>query len=332
MKRLPLLVAIAALGLALFALWQPAWVGAGALAAAVNGTSIALGCVLLAVLTPLVSGRWQPLLEPGSRLGASAVILMVPMLLPVLLAMAWVYPWYSQEIQGFRGLWLSPWFFVLRTLLYAGLAWRVLRWAGRHNAVGLILYGLTASLAAVDWLMSLQPGFVSSIFGLLLIARHVLDGLAFAGLCAMCWNVVLLPARQCVVLRGLLVSALGFWVYVHFMQYLIIWSVNLEHETLWYRLREAGLWGVLTALLMLGQLACLLVLASPWGARMWVLMWGCAAILLLGALESIWISLPSIFPEAGAGALLTAVLCQGVYAGGLFMWWRRQWQRRRHDT
>lgn len=321
----------AAIGLAVLGVWQPAWVGAGALAAAVNGSNIALGCLLLALLTPLVSGRWQPLLDPGSRLGASAVLLIIPMLLPVLVTMPWVYPWFDQAAPGFRGLWLSPWFFVLRTLVYGGLAWVVHGWVGKRSAAGLILYALVASLAAVDWLMSLQAGFVSSVFGLLLIARQLLDGLAFAGLCVLCWNVVLLPARQCVLLRGLLVSALAFWIYVQFMQYLIIWSVDLAHETAWYRVRETGGWGALTALLVVGQLTCLVVLASPWGGRMNVLTWGCGAILLLGVVESMWISLPSIFPDATLGMLLTAVLCQGVYAAGLFAVWRRQWQRRRHD-
>ena len=169
------------------------------------------------------------------------------------------------------------------------------------------------------------------MFGLLLIARQLLDGLAFAGLCVLCWNVVLLPARQCVLLRGLLVSALAFWIYVQFMQYLIIWSVDLAHETAWYRVRETGGWGALTALLVVRQLACLVVLASPWGGRMNVLTWGCGAILFLGVVESMWISLPSIFPDATLGMLLTAVLCQGGYAAGLFAVWRRQWQRRRHD-
>ena len=331
MKGLLRLGVVAALGLALLGLWQPAWVGAGALAAAVNASSIVLGCLLLTLLTPLISGRWQALMAPGSRLGSGAVVLIVPMMLPVMLAMAWVYPWVGQDLEGFRGLWLSPGSFVLRTLVYGGLAWWIRGWAGRRSAMGLIIYALVASLAAVDWVMSLLPGFVSSLFGLLLIARQMIDGLAFAGLCVLCWNVVLLPARQCVILRGLLVGALAFWVYVHFIQYLIIWSVDLAHETHWYRLRQPGLWGVLSALLMVGQLACLALLASPWGTRMWALQWGCAAILLLGAVESIWITLPSIFPEAAGGTVLTAVLCQGVYAIGLGAWWHRQWQRGRHD-
>jgi hypothetical protein len=332
MKRLSAAFAMGTVGVALLGIWQPAWVGTGALAAAINASNIVLGCLLLALLTPLISGRWQALLAPGSRLGRSAVVWLLPMLLPVLFTMAWLYPWFAGENSGFRGVWLSPWFFVLRTLLYAGAALVLQRWAPRRCGPGLILYALVASLAAVDWLMSLQSGFASSIFGLLLIARQLLEGLAFAGLCVLCWNLVPLPAPQCQVLRGLLVSALVFWTYVHFMQYLIIWSVNLQHETQWYRVREAGAWGVVSAVLMAGQLACLLTLALPWGGRPRVLVWGCVAILLLGVLESIWLSLPSVFPDASLGASVMALVCQGVYGLGLSTWWRWQWQRRRHEA
>ncbi|MFY0727423.1 hypothetical protein [Pseudomonas sp. NFX15] len=332
MRRQSAVFVMGVIGIVLLGIWQPAWVGAGALAAAINGSNIVLGCLFLALLTPLVSGRWQVLLAPGSRLGRSAVAWLVPMLLPTLLAMAWVYPWFAVEGSGFRGVWLSPWFFVLRSVLYAGVALVLHRWAPRHCGPGLILYALVASLAAVDWLMSLQPGFASSIFGLLLIARQLLEGLAFAGLCVLCWNLVPLPVAQCHTLRGLLVSALALWVYVHFMQYLIIWSVNLEHETYWYRMREAGAWGGVSAVLVAGQLACLLALASPWGGRPRVLVWGCVAILLLGTLESIWLSLPSIFPDASLGVGAVALFCQGVYGLGLWTWWHWQWQRRRHET
>lgn len=336
MKRQVTAFAIGALGIALFGIWQPAWVGAGALAAAVNGSNIVLGCLLLALLTPLISGRWQVLLAPGSRLGCSAVVLMLPMLAPVVIAIAWIYPWFPVDGSGFRGMWLSPWFFALRTLLYAGVAMGLQYWTHREDAKrsgpGLILYALVASLAAVDWLMSLQPGFASSVFGLLLIARQLLDGLAFAGLCMLCWNLLPLPPPQCQILRGLLISALAFWVYVHFMQYLIIWSVNLEHETQWYRVREAGAWGLISAGLVAGQLVCLLMLASQWGGRPRVLVLGCLAILLLGTLESIWLSLPSIFPQASLGVGGVALFCQGVYGLGLWTWWRWRWQRRRHET
>jgi hypothetical protein len=336
MKRLSATFAVGAAGAALLGIWQPAWVGAGALAAAINASNIVLGSLALGLITPLISGRWQCLLAPGNRLGRSAVVLMLPMMVPVLLAMAWVYPWFHVDTSGFRGVWLSPWCFGLRMLLYPAIALGLQRWAHRGDArlcgLGLIFYVLIASLAAVDWLMSLQSGFASSVFGLLLIARQLLDGLAFAGLYVLCWNLVPLPATQCQVLRGLLVSALAFWAYVHFMQYLIIWSVNLEHETSWYRVREAGVWGAFSAVLVAGQLVCLLALASPWGGLPRMLVWGCVAILLLGTLESMWFSLPSVFPDFSFAAGVVALLCQGVYGLGLWAWWRWRWQRRRHET
>ncbi|MDI2590133.1 hypothetical protein POF45_01630 [Pseudomonas sp. 681] len=336
MRRLTVAFVISALVLLVLAVWQPGWVAAGTLAAALNASSVILGCLLLGLITPLIRGRWQLLLAPGTRLGLSGIWLIVPMLLPVLLGMAWLYPWFHVHDVGFRGVWLSPGFFMLRTLLY-GVVFIVLqRWVVEQRrkrcGPGLIIFVLVSSLSAVDWLMSLQQGFASSLFGLLLIARQLLAGLAFCGLCVLCWNPLPLPVQQRTVLRGLLVSALAFWVYVQFMQYLIVWSVNLAHETQWYRVREQGGWGVLTGLLVVAQLLCLLVLASPVGHRERMLIRGCCVILLLGAVESIWMSLPSVLTSMEVGPLLIALLCQVVYGLGLWAWWQRLWQRRRHET
>jgi hypothetical protein len=55
-------------------------------------------------------------------------------------------------------------------------------------------------------------------------------------------------------------------------------------------------------------------------------------MLLLGALESIGFSLPSVFPDFSLGATAVALLCQGVYGLGLWSGWRWHWQRRRHET
>lgn len=89
---------------------------------------------------------------------------------------------------------------------------------------------------------------------------------------------------------------------------------------------------MVSAVLVAGQLACLLALASPWGGRPRVLVWGCVAILLLGTLESIWLSLPALFPDASLGAGVVALFCQGVYGIGLWTWWQWRWQRRLHET
>lgn len=322
------LAALLALLLLLCALGWPAWAAAASLPAAVASINLTLGCLLLAMIVPLVRGAWQPLLLPGAGLGLKGVPWIVPMLLPMLLGMGLIYPWVGLSEAGFRGVWLSPWAFGLRTLLYGALWWTLQRWVIRSAAsrypAGVILLVLLTSLAAVDWLMSLQTGFFSSLFGLLQIARQLLDGLALAG-----W--VALLTRSGVrldILRGLLVAALAFWLYLHAVHYLIIVSVDLPREAQWYLLRGQGPWEVLTGGLMIAQLLCLLWLASPLGLRLRSLQLACPLLLVLGAVEAIWMALPSLPFMSGIGALLLVLIAQLAYAagvcGGLIWAWRRE--------
>ena len=306
----------------------PAWVAAAMLPAAVASINLILGCLLLAMIVPLVRGAWQPLLLPGAGLGVQGVPLIVPMLLPALLGMGLIYPWVGLHEPGFRGGWLSPWAFCLRTLLYGALWWMLQRWVIRKAVTrypaGVILWVLLSSLEAVDWLMSLQNGFFSSLFGLLQIARQLLDGLALAG-----W--VALLTRSGVrldILRGLLVAALAFWLYLHAVHYLIIASVDLPREVQWYWDRGQGPWALVTAVLMIAQVVCLIVLASPLGLRSVWLQLACPLVLVLGAMEAVWMTWPSLAAGSGLGALLLLLIAQMAYAagvGGGVLWaWRRE--------
>jgi hypothetical protein len=329
------LAALLALLLLLCAFGWPARVVAATLPAAVASINLILGCLLLALVVPLVRGAWQPLLLPGARLGVKGVPLILPMLLPVLLGVRLIYPWAGVSESGFRGVWLSPWAFCLRTLLYGVLWWGLQRWVVRgatsRYPAGVIVLVLLSSLAAVDWLMSLQDGFFSSLFGLLQIGRQWLDGLALVG-----WLALLTRSGvRLDILRGLLVAALAFWLYLHAVHYLIIASVDLPREAQWYLLRGAGPWGLLTGVLMVAQVLCLLWLASPLGLRLRSLQLACPLLLVLGAWEAVWMTLPSLPFMSGMGALLLVLIAQVAYAagvaGGLIWAWRRELGEVRYD-
>lgn len=308
--------AVAAAGLLAGACWQPQQVVGAALAGALVWVNLALGCLLLGYVCPLIRGSWQPLLAPCIALGSGWVPWIVLLLLPMLLGVHWLYPWALVTQKGFRGVWLSPLFFMVRTVFYAAAWWGLYRlWlSGRARAPGVIALVLLASLAAIDWLMSLQAGLNSSLFGLLMVSRQLLGALALAGL--------LRPAgRYIAVLRALLVTALVLWLYLHFMQYLIIDWTRLPAETLWYRLRGVGVWEATSVLLYLTHGFCLLVLASPLGLHDRALRGACGVILLGGALEAVWLVLPG---TGGPGAFCFGLLGLWAYAAlagqGL---WRR---------
>lgn len=302
---------VAALVLLLTGLWHPQTALAATLAGALVWVNLALGCLLLGYICPLINGAWQPLLEPGVAMGSAWVPWIVPMLLPMLLGVHWLYPWAQAPAPGFRGVWLAPACFVLRTLLY-GAAWWGLQRQVLRPAPGLIALVLLSSLAAIDWLLSLQVGLDSSVFGLLLIGRQLLGALALAGL-------VRRDSSRANVLRGLLVAALALWLYLQFIQFLITDWTRLPAESHWYHLRGEGVWAWLSALLFGLQLGCLVLLASPWGLRPALLRGVCVVIVLDSAVESLWLVLPGMGDGLALGLGVLGVWAYATLAG-VWLW------------
>jgi hypothetical protein len=153
--------------------------------------------------------------------------------------MANVYPAAADPaaLKPFKAVYLAPWFFALRTIVYFAI-WSLLalwlRLVGNDRermaqaaSVGLIVFALSVSLAGVDWLESLEPGFHSSIYGLLFLSFTMLNGLAFA-------IAIGLLSRRRIGSRkaygALLLSMILVWAYLHAMQYLVIWSGNIPDE------------------------------------------------------------------------------------------------------
>ena len=125
---------------------------------------------------------------------------------------------------------------------------------------GLILFVLTVTFAAIDWVMSLDPAWSSTIFGLIFVAAWTLSALAFTILVS-AWlsqrepmNAVLRPAHFHD-LGNLTLALVMLWTYFAFSQYLIIWSGNLPEETTWYVARKHGGWGVIALAIVILQFA-----------------------------------------------------------------------------
>jgi hypothetical protein len=166
--------------------------------------------------------------------------------------MAHLYPWVSDTVHlpPFKAAYLTPWFFVLRTIFYFATWIALAMWASRaygddtamkrSAAVGLIVWTLTTSWAGIDWLESLEPKFHSSIYGLLVIAFQLLAGLSFAIVALLLEKRTRKMANAAY--AGTLLSVLLLWAYLHAMQYIIIWAGNIPEETIWYLARLKGGW------------------------------------------------------------------------------------------
>jgi hypothetical protein len=242
---------------------------------------IPLGCFALLMLQHLTGGKWglaiRRLLESGSRMFPLMAILFIPLAFGIRYIYIWDQPHYFDgDHSPVRPVWLESRFFIVRAAFYF-VIWIVFsfwlnRWSGQEDrglirgpsrrfqnlsAAGIVIYGLTVTLAAIDWVMSLSPHWFSTIYGLLFLVGQVLSALA-----AMIALLVLLsveggPLAELVSptvfqdLGNLLLAFVMLWAYISFSQLLIIWSGNLAEEVPFYTYRIPGGWRYVCAMLIL---------------------------------------------------------------------------------
>jgi hypothetical protein len=293
----------------------------------------ALGSVALLMVHRLAgNGEWGRELR-APLLAASRVLpLLALLLLPILFGAAWLYPWMQAVVPGDPQVAQQRWylntpFFVLRAILcFAAWLWlahglrRRLRdpqrkaALPRFAALGLIVYLLTVSVAAVDWIMSLVPAWHSSVFGLIVATGQLLA----AGALAVCCRI---DERSPAACRGdlgsvLLVLVLA-WSYLAFMDYLTVWIADLPGETVWYlpRLHTSWRWlGVWLVVFHLVLPFAVLLSRRAKQSRRWL--GGIAGLLLLAqASYALWLVLPGLRPQGFTLTWSDALAWLGI--GGL---------------
>jgi hypothetical protein len=253
-------------------------------------------------------------------------------LLPVAFGHALLYPWADPSgawLQSFARpafvrSWLSSPFFLARLVLYAAGWWWLTRPASLvrkgRAAASLIVYTLLTSLAAVDLLMSLLPGWFSTAFGLVVLSAQALAGAAVAMLLAP--RAVLAGTQGGVDEQVPLARDLGnlmlmwvmSWAYLGFMQFLIIWAENLPHEVAWYVPRLQTGWVKLAVVLVFVQLVLpfLALLFRSVKDRPQRLAWVAVLLLAATALDAAWLVLPSVDAHTLHGWWLLPALLAGA--------------------
>jgi len=242
---------------------------------------IALGCLAIWMIHNLTGGYWglslRRLLEAGSR----TMRLLAVLFLPIALGVEHMYVWASVEaadepkLQAKIETFLNVPFFLARAGCYFAVwllvAYLLNRWSANFDrdpsplvarraqvfsGPGLALCGLTVTFAAIDWIMSLEPEWYSTIFGALIGTGQVLAGLALV-IAALAWLATREPPIVTVAvevwndLGNLLLAFVMLWTYMSFSQLLLIWSGNLPEEITWYEKRIEGGWEVIAILLAL---------------------------------------------------------------------------------
>lgn len=331
-RRTRLIAALVALLLALPGLWIDARLFfASWLVAWWYLLGLMLGGLVNLWMHRLSGGRWGDALRPAALLAAQRLPWLLLLFLPLAFGMSQFYAWlaqphgdWAQDIArpAFVRFWLQPASFWIRALIYAALWW----WLSRPAAVAtkgraaasLVLYLLSGTLAAVDFLMSLMPGWFSTAFGLVVLSGQALGGTA---LC-----VVLLAPRRLVPpaeagkpplwrdFGNLLLMWLMTWAYVAFFEFQVIWAENLPYEIQWYvpRLQTGWWWIGLALVVLMLALPLLALLQRRLKDRPERLVWIAAPLLLMQLINCAWLVLPSVAPHSALGWWLVPLLTFGM--------------------
>ena len=249
-------------------------------------TGITLGSLALLMLQHLTGGAWGVVLRRTLEAATRTLPLMVLLFIPVIIGLTKIYPWTNPEVmhesaalQQKAARYLNPSLFIIRAagyfVIWSAMA-LLLNWyslqqdriPGRRlrkrmqviSGPGLGLLILSITFASIDWVMSLEPAWSSTIFGLIFVASFSLSALAFAIL-VMAWLQRREPMNRVVQPShfhdwgNLLLTLVMLWTYFAFSQYLIIWSGNLPEETVWYVVRKHDGWGIIALAIAILQFA-----------------------------------------------------------------------------
>jgi hypothetical protein len=250
-------------------------------------SGLTFGSIGIIMLQYLTGGAWGVVIRRIVEAGARSLPVVFVLFLPLLFGVTKLYEWTHLPPDDFtmvqRGWYQTPESWILRSVVYFiifGIMAYLLnkwssnqdksanheeaaRWLGRATAFSgpaLVIYALVVTFATVDWVMSLDPHWFSTIWGLLFVAGWALATFSFAVLLLAYMSDkapmnAILGKRHFHDLGKLMLALTMVWAYFNFSQYLIIWSGNIPEETGWYLIRTHGGWGWLSVVLILFHFA-----------------------------------------------------------------------------
>lgn len=240
---------------------------------------LSLGCFVVTMIHELAGGRWGYPTRRFLEAGFMVLPLMAVLCVPVLLGLRELYPWArpfdaaAEKVLAHRQPYQNAWAYLLRMALFLGISFWIAnalrKWSLRQDATtdpgptrkartlsgpGIVVFGLLGTFAYVDWIMSLEREWYSTMFPVIVFIGQILVAYSFSVLMLGLFKND--PPLSGVVTRthyhhlgNLLLTFVLFWTYVSFGQFLIIYSGDLPHELKWYLHRIAGSWkGVVSSL------------------------------------------------------------------------------------
>jgi hypothetical protein len=311
---------------------------------------VALGCTAILMLHHMVGGRWGFLLRRLLESGTRTFYLMAVLALPLLFGLRLLYSWADPEkvrldpILQYKQPYLNVPFFILRTVIYfiawIALAYFLNKWsleqdetANPHLAKrlqnlsgpGMIIYGLTVTFASIDWVMSLEPRWFSTIYGVIFMVTQALAAMSIVTIAVILLSTQkpfsdLFSKRVLNDYGNLLLTFTMLWAYLSFSQYLIIWSGNLQDEIPWYVTRASGGWAwVAIALIVFHFAVPFLLLLSRFVTRRTQWLGAVAAIqIVMSAIDIFWLTVPAYERSGPQFHWMDWAAILGI--GGVWLW------------
>lgn len=305
---------------------------------------IALGGFFFMMLPYIAGARWSFSIQRLASAAARTFPLLAILFLPVLLGMGRIYPWAAS---GDKATWyLNGFFFFIRNVgyfaLFTWLAFNISEASyisdesnspelesqiHRMSIIGMILFFVVGSLMAFDWTMSLDPKLFSSAYGWFAMSRQALGFMALVLVA-----IALYSGREALQkfittrvqgdLSVILLVTLMAFVYLSFIQYIVIWSGNVPSKANWYVVRTAGNWQPYMAFVYLMHGLAFVALLLP-GIKLnkRIMLVIAVGLLFMRLADLFWLVMPS---HMGNFSLNIWDLAVPVFIGGLwvamFMW------------
>jgi hypothetical protein len=291
---------------------------------------VALGCAAILMLHHLVGGGWgfpiRRMLESGTR----TLLLMAAFTVPLLFGLRQLYVWanpaagHAEMAAEWKALYLNIPFFVVRVVVYF-VAWILLahflnKWSLEQDRTanpgltqrlqglsgpGLLIYGLTVTFASIDWVMSLEPSWFSTIYGMIFMVTQALSAMSLV-IVVMLLLSKTKPLSELISplalndLGNLLLTFTMLWAYLSFSQFLLVWSGNLPDEITWYTARATGGWAWVAVMLIMFHFAVpfLLLLSRFVKRRIRLLAAVATGLVLMSLIDLFWLLAPA-YDRAG---------------------------------
>lgn len=312
--------------------------------------SVGLGSLFLVALEYVAGADWSTPIRRIPEFFAGLIPILLVIVIPILIFNHDLFHWAHKEalahdkiLQG-KAPYLNITFFVIRTFVFIGL-WALFYWMMTRNsrkqdsskdqlltkrniklsAIFILIFALSITFTAIDFMMSLQPHWFSTIFGVYYFA-----GTVVAALAAVTLAVVLLKEKKyfpwmnddhLYSLGALLFAFVNFWAYIAFAQLLLIWYADLPEETFWFLTRWNGSWAYFSVALIIIQFAVpyFVLLTQPSKQNPKILKFIAMWLLFAHLFDLFWLIMPNmeimkngyvfswidlVFPIAGIGLVI----------------------------